>query len=54
MLEIPSSEPGAAVAAVGRDFLIGYGSLMNSQSRAKTVPTATAFPAMVSGYNRVW
>ncbi|MDD1621863.1 MAG: gamma-glutamylcyclotransferase [Methylococcaceae bacterium] len=36
-------------------YIIGYGSLMQDQSRQRSVPNAaTAYPVMVKGYRRGW
>jgi hypothetical protein len=35
-------------------YLFGYGSLINSASRAKTGDTGAAFPVQVRGFRRAW
>lgn len=45
---------GGATMQPGRNFMVGYGSLMNARSRAKTGDTGSAFPARVSGFRREW
>ncbi len=38
-----------------QNYIIGYGSLMQSQSRQRTTPNAThAYPIEVRGFKRVW
>ncbi|AIT09133.1 hypothetical protein LO80_03555 [Candidatus Francisella endociliophora] len=38
-----------------KNYVVGYGSLMNKQSRQITVPEATyAAPVLVSGFERLW
>jgi cation transport regulator ChaC len=36
------------------DYLFGYGSLINSESRAKTGQTGEGIPARVYGFQRAW
>ncbi|KAI9006359.1 hypothetical protein DFJ74DRAFT_625244 [Hyaloraphidium curvatum] len=38
-----------------RQFVFGYGSLLNEHSRRRTVPaSSTAFPCLLKGYTRSW
>ncbi|TPX58115.1 hypothetical protein PhCBS80983_g03369 [Powellomyces hirtus] len=51
----PASNPEPATHQQPRHYLFGYGSLINPQSRLRTVPTpTTAIPATVHGLQRSW
>lgn len=38
----------------GRHFILGYGSLINGESRAKTGETGAVWPVKLSGFQRHW
>lgn len=38
----------------GRHFILGYGSLINADSRAKTGETGNVWPVKLQGYARYW
>ena len=39
---------------MGRHYILGYGSLISSQSRAKTGETGRVWPVKLQGYERSW
>ena len=42
------------MSAVNRHFILGYGSLMNGESRAKTGETGRVWPVKLHGFERHW
>ena len=44
----------ANVSSSGRHFILGYGSLINGESRAKTGETGNVWPVKLYGFERHW
>lgn len=44
----------ANVSSSGRHFILGYGSLINGESRAKTGETGNVWPVKLHGFERHW
>lgn len=44
----------ANVGSSGRHFILGYGSLINGESRAKTGETGNVWPVKLHGFERHW
>jgi len=49
-----NKEDSVRVCAQNRHFIVGYGSLINSRSRAKTGETGRIWSVKISGFERHW